>query len=79
MRTYTASSEVDWIISERSYRGEPSFTNIKTLIEVHSRIEYADRCTFDTRFYISSAALDIDRLAGGVRGHWGGEHALARR
>jgi predicted transposase YbfD/YdcC len=73
MRTYTASSEVDWIVSERSYPGEPGFTNIKTLIKVHSRIEYADRCTFETRFYISSAALDIDKLADGVRGHWGVE------
>jgi predicted transposase YbfD/YdcC len=74
MRTYAASSEVDWILSERSYPGEPGFTNIKTLlVKVHSRIEYADRCTFETRLYISSAVLDIDRLADGVRGHWGVE------
>jgi predicted transposase YbfD/YdcC len=73
MRTYTASSEVDWIVSERSYPGEPRFTNIKTLVKVNSRIEYADRCTFETRFYISSAVLEIDRLADGVRGHWGVE------
>ena len=38
-----------------------------------SRTEYADRCTLDTRLYISSAPLDIERLAGGVRGHWGVE------
>ena len=73
MRTYTASSNVDWIVSDRSYPGEPRFTNIKTLVKVFSRTEYADRCTFETRFYISSAALDIDRLANGVRGHWGVE------
>jgi len=71
MRTYTASSNVDWIVSERSYPGEPRFTNIKTLVKVYSRTEYADRCSFETRFYISSAVLDIDRLASGVRGHWG--------
>jgi predicted transposase YbfD/YdcC len=35
--------------------------------------EYADRCTFDTRIYISSAPLDIERLAAGSRGHWGVE------
>jgi predicted transposase YbfD/YdcC len=73
MRTYTASSNVDWIVSDRSYPGEPRFTNIKTLVKVFSRVEYADRCTFETRFYISSAALDIDRLADGARGHWGVE------
>ena len=73
MRTYTASSDVDWIVSERSYPGEPRFTNIKTLVKVFSRTEHADRCSFETRFYISSAVLDIDRLANGVRGHWGVE------
>ena len=73
MRTYTASSKVDWIISTRGYPGEPRFTNIKTLVKVFSRVEYADRCTFETRFYISSAPLDIDRLADGARAHWGVE------
>jgi predicted transposase YbfD/YdcC len=73
MRTYTASSNVDWIVSTRSYPGELRFTNIKTLVKVFSRVEYADRCTFETRFYISSAPLDIDRLADGARGHWGVE------
>jgi hypothetical protein len=73
MRTYTDSSNVDWIVSDRSYPGEPRFTNIKTLVKVFSRVEYADRCTFETRFYISSAPLDIDRLADGARGHWGVE------
>jgi predicted transposase YbfD/YdcC len=73
MRTYTASSNVDWIVSDRSYPGEPRFTNVKTLIKALSRVEYADRCTFETRLYISSAALDIDRLANAVRGHWGVE------
>jgi predicted transposase YbfD/YdcC len=73
MRTYTASSKVDWIVSERSYPGETRFTNIKTLVKVFSRREHADRCTFETRYYISSAALDIDRLANGERGHWGVE------
>src|SRR5215831_17794236 len=29
VRTYTASSNVDWIVSTRSYPGEPRFTNIR--------------------------------------------------
>ena len=73
MRTYTASSEVDWIVSDKSYPGEPRFTNIKTLVKVFSRVEYADRCSFETRYYISSAPLDIERLSAGSRGHWGVE------
>jgi predicted transposase YbfD/YdcC len=72
-RIYTATGEVDWITSARSYPGRPRFTTIRTLVKVHSRVEYADRCSFDTRFYISSAVLDIARIAGAVRGHWGVE------
>jgi predicted transposase YbfD/YdcC len=72
-RVHTASSAVDWIGSDRSYPGQPRFTNIKTLVRVHARAEYADRCSFDTRYYISSAPLDIERLASGTRGHWGVE------
>ena len=72
-RVYTASAEVDWITSERSYPGAPRFTNIKTLLKVASRTEYADRCSFDTRLYICSAPLNIERIAGAARGHWGVE------
>jgi predicted transposase YbfD/YdcC len=72
-RTYTASGNVDWIVSDRSYPGEPRFTNIKTILKVYSRAEHADRSTFDTRYFISSASLDIERMARGARGHWGVE------
>jgi len=72
-RAYTASSNVDWISSERSYPGQPRFNNIKTILKVYSRVEYPDRCSFETRYYISSAKLDIERLAKAARGHWGVE------
>jgi hypothetical protein len=42
------------IASDRSYPGQPGFTTIKTIIKVQSRTEYHDRCTFDTRCFISS-------------------------
>jgi predicted transposase YbfD/YdcC len=72
-RIYTASCNVDWIESSKSYSGQPRFKNINTIVKVLNRTEYTDRCTFDTRLYISSAPLDIERLASGVRGHWGVE------
>jgi predicted transposase YbfD/YdcC len=72
-RTYTASSVVDWILSGRSYPGQPRFADIKTIVKVLARAEYANRCTFDTHYYIRSAPLDIERIAGGARGHWGVE------
>jgi predicted transposase YbfD/YdcC len=72
-RLYAASKVVDWIKSDRSYPGRPRFEGVKTLLRVVNKTEYADRCTFDTRLYISSAPLDIERLAAGARGHWGVE------
>lgn len=72
-RTFTASARVDWITSQRSYPGAPRFASIKTLLKVENRTECADKCTRDTRFFISSAPLDVDRLAQAARGHWGVE------
>jgi predicted transposase YbfD/YdcC len=60
-------------VSDRSYPGETRFTNIKAMVKVDSRTEYPDRCTFDTRLFISSGPLDIERLAKGARSHWGVE------
>lgn len=72
-RTYAISDQVDWIASARSYPGEPRFSDIRTLVRVQDVTEQAGKITTDTRFFISSAAADIDRIAAGVRGHWGVE------
>ena len=72
-RTYTASAVVDWMTSDRSYPGQPRFSNIETILKVHARVEHADRCSMETRYFICSAPLDIERLAHGARGHWGVE------
>jgi predicted transposase YbfD/YdcC len=72
-RTCIASQNVGWIESARSYPGQPRFSDIKTIIKIEERAEHSDRTTFDTRFFISSAPLDIERLAKGARGHWGVE------
>jgi predicted transposase YbfD/YdcC len=72
-RTYTASNTVGWIVSERSYPKKPRFTNIKTIVKIDTRTEHTDRSTWDTRTYICSAPLDIERIAKGCRGHWGVE------
>ena len=70
-RIATVSGNVDWIASERSYPGEPGFTTIKTLVKVLSRTEHHDRCSFDTRYFISSAPPNTERIATAVRAHWG--------
>lgn len=72
-RRYTASAVVEWIEAERGYPGQPRFKGIKTLLKVDCRTEHHDRSTFETRVYICSAPLDIERIAHGARGHWGVE------
>jgi len=72
-RTYTASKVVDWIVSARSYPGQPRFTTIKSIVKIDTRTEHTNRSTFDTRTYISCAPLDIERISQAIRGHWGVE------
>jgi predicted transposase YbfD/YdcC len=69
-RTYRASGVIDWIATDHGYPGQPRFSGIKTIVEIVSRTELADRSTFDTRYYICSVPLDIERIAAGARGHW---------
>ena len=73
---------VDWIESEKSYPGRPRFKDIHTILHVLNRTEYTDRCTFDTRIYISSAPLDIefkDDLSRYRAGHGAKNMAVVRR
>jgi predicted transposase YbfD/YdcC len=72
-RIFTASKTIDWITSDRAYPGQPRFQHIRSILKVVNRTEFKDRCTTDTRLYISSAPLDIERLAHGSRAHWGVE------
>jgi predicted transposase YbfD/YdcC len=72
-RTYLASGNVGWIVSDRRYPGAPRFPHIATLLQVHAVTEQAGRSTCETRTYLSSAPLDIERLAQAARGHWGVE------
>jgi predicted transposase YbfD/YdcC len=72
-RHYTASAKVDWIASDRRYPGEPRFPGIKTLVQVKRTTEQAGQVRSETSIYLSSMALDIDRIATAIRGHWGVE------
>jgi len=72
-RTYRASANVDWIASDRRYPGAPRFAHIATLVQVHTTTEQAGKTSSETRTYLSSATLDIERIATAARGHWGVE------
>jgi hypothetical protein len=45
-------------------------------VRVASRAELKDRCRFETRYYVSSAALSAACAAEAVRSHWAIENSL---
>lgn len=75
-REVSVIREVDWLSSDRRFPGELRLPSVACLIKVHANIERAGQAHSETRYYISSAALDAARAAHAVRGHWGIENRL---
>jgi predicted transposase YbfD/YdcC len=75
-RTVTVAREVDWLGGDRRFPGELRLPDVATIIRVASRAELRDRGRFETRYYISSAALSAERAAQAIRGHWAIENSL---
>jgi predicted transposase YbfD/YdcC len=75
-RSVSVIKEVDWLNGERRFPGELRLPHAATIVRVQSRAELSDRCRFETRYYISSAALSAKLAAQAVRGHWGIENQL---
>ncbi len=75
-RTVSVIKEVDWLDGDRRFPGEFRLPGAATIIRVQSRAELSGRCRFETRTYITSAKLLVQRAAEAVRGHWGIENRL---
>ncbi len=75
-RAVSVVREVDWLDGDRRFPGEFRLPNVATIVRVQSRAELSDRSRFETRYYISSAALDAQKAADAVRGHWSIENRL---
>jgi predicted transposase YbfD/YdcC len=75
-RHVSVAREVDWLNGGRRFPGEMRLPGAACLVRVRSRTELKDRCRFDTRFYVCSAALTAQRAAEAVRGHWAIENSL---
>jgi predicted transposase YbfD/YdcC len=75
-RTVTVAREVDWLDGNRRFPGEIRLPGVAAIVRVASRAELKDRCRFETRYYVSSAALSAPRAAAAVRGHWAIENSL---
>ena len=75
-RVVTVAREVDWLSGDRRFPGELRLPAVAVVVKVRSRTELRDRGRFDTRYYVSSAALTAAAAAEAVRGHWGIENRL---
>ncbi len=75
-RTVTVAREVEWINGDRRFPGEVRLPAVAAIIRVASRVELADRCRFETRYYVSSAKLTATRAAEAIRSHWAIENSL---
>jgi predicted transposase YbfD/YdcC len=75
-RTVTVAHEVDWLKGDRHFPGELCLAAVAAIIKVAARTELKERSRFDTRYYVSSAALIAEAAANAVRGHWGIENRL---
>ena len=75
-RTVTVAREVDWLSGSRRFPGELRLPGVATIIRVQSTAELKDRCRFDSRYYIASAALSAQAAAKAVREHWAIENRL---
>jgi predicted transposase YbfD/YdcC len=75
-RTVTVVREVDWLTGDRRFPGELRLPDVATIVRVASRAELKDRGRFETRYYVSSAALSPARAAEAVRSHWAIENSL---
>ena len=75
-RRVDVAREVDWLDGGRRFPGEMRLPDAACLVRVRSRTELKDRCRFDTRYYVSSAALTAQRAGEAVRRHWAIENSL---
>ena len=75
-RTVTVTHEADWLNGDRRFPGALRLPNVAAIVKVASRTELKNHGRFETRYYISSAALTAPRAAQAIRSHWAIENSL---
>lgn len=75
-RIHRVSQEVDWLFSDRRYKGEPRLPGLTTIACVQSTRQIGEAVTTATRLYLSSARLTPEAFARAVREHWSIENSL---
>jgi predicted transposase YbfD/YdcC len=75
-RTVTLAREVDWLAGARRFPGELRLPGVAAIVKVEGQTELKDRCRFETRCSITSAAFSAAAAGAAIRGHWGIENQL---
>lgn len=75
-RTISLMREIDWLSGDRRFPGELRLPGVACIIRVQARIQRGGSMHDETRYYISSAALDAQKAHQAIRGHWAIENSL---
>ena len=75
-RHHRVSHDVDWLFSDRRYKGEPAMPGLACIACVTATREMDGKTSIATRYYLSSVRLTPARFAASVRAHWAIENAL---
>lgn len=75
-RTTSLMREVDWLSGERRFPGELRLPDVACVIRIQACIQRGGSTHDETRYYVTSAALDAQKAHCAVRGHWAIENSL---
>lgn len=76
VRRHAVSHDVDWLLTDRRFPGEPRFPGLKAIAMVEAEVERDGRTSRERRYYLCSTALDARLFARAVRCHWHIENRL---
>lgn len=76
IRRHAVSHDVDWLITDRRFPGEPRFPGLKAIAMVEAEVERNGTTSRERRYYLCSTPLDARLFARAVRCHWHIENRL---
>lgn len=76
VRRHLVSHDVDWLITDRRFPGEPRFPGLKAIAMLEAQVERAGQTSKQRRYFLSSIPIDASLFAKAVRSHWHIENRL---
>jgi predicted transposase YbfD/YdcC len=75
-RRYTVCYDIDWMMSDRRYPGEPKFPGLVMIGRVETEVERGGKVVYEPRHNLCSTKLTAEMFGQAVHGHWGIENCL---